>query len=76
MWILTFTRWSQYYLRGRAMTDRKLEQLSRDARELAMLRPMNEWRSMDAGNQGELAAFLDQVDELLTSNDESKSGDQ
>ena len=65
MWVLTFTRWGQYYLRRRGMTDRELEELSRDARELAMVRPMEEWRSMGAGKQGELAAFLDQVEELL-----------
>jgi hypothetical protein len=70
MWILTFTRWGQYYLRGRSMTDRELDELSRGARELAMVRPMDEWRSEGAGKQGELAAFLDQVEELLASNDE------
>lgn len=73
MWILTFTRWGQYYLRGRGMTDRELEELSRDARELAMVRPMHEWRSEGAGKQGEFAAFLDQVEELLASIGVSKS---
>ena len=42
MWILTFTRWAQYYLRGRSMTDCELEALWRDAHELAMIRPMEE----------------------------------
>ncbi|WP_185734286.1 VPA1262 family protein [Burkholderia stagnalis] len=72
MWILAFTRWGQYYLRGRGMTDRELEELSEDARELAMVRQMGEWRSEGAGKQGELAAFLDQVEGLLASSDESK----
>jgi hypothetical protein len=76
MWILTFTRWSQYYLRGRGMTDPELERLSRATRELAMIRPMNEWRSMGVGQQGQLAAFLNQVEELLVSNDESESESQ
>jgi len=76
IWILTFTRWVQYYLRGRGMTDFELEELSRGTRELAMVRPMNEWRSKDMGKQGELAAFLDQVEELLASSDESKSESQ
>jgi len=66
MWILTFTQWGQYYLRGCGMTDSALEKLSRDARELAMVRPMDEWRSEGTGKQGELAAFLNQVEELLT----------
>lgn len=69
MWILAFTRWAQYYLRGRSMSDHEIEELSRDARALAMVRPMIEWRSESAGEQGELAAFLDQVEELLASND-------
>ena len=48
MWILTFTRWGQYYLCGRDMTDREPDELSRSACELAMVRPMNEWRSKNA----------------------------
>jgi hypothetical protein len=76
MWILTFTRWSQYYLRGRGMTDLELERLSRATRQLAMIRPMNEWRSMGVGGQGQFAAFLNQVEELLVSNDESESESQ
>jgi hypothetical protein len=48
MWILTFTRWGQYYLCGRDMTDREPDELSRSACELAMVRPMNEWRSKSA----------------------------
>lgn len=73
MWILTFTQWGRHYLRGCGITDSELERLSQDARKVAMVRPMIEWRSEDAGKQGELAAFLDHVEELLASNDESKS---
>jgi hypothetical protein len=73
MWLLAFTRWSQYYLRERGMTDRELEELSLSARDLAMVRPMDEWRSTGAGKQGELAAFLDQAEEFLVSSDESES---
>jgi len=65
MWVLTFTRWGQYYLRGRGKTNQELDELSREVRELALARPMNEWRSMGVGTQGELAAFLDQVEGLL-----------
>lgn len=74
MWILTFTRWGEYYLRDRSMTDRELEELSRDARELATVRPMYEWRSKGMGKQGELTAILDQVEELLASSDHSENG--
>lgn len=45
MWILTFARWSEYYLRERGITDNELERLSLGTRELAMVRPMDEWRS-------------------------------
>jgi hypothetical protein len=69
MWILTFTRWGQYYLRERSMTDLELEELSQSARNLAMVRPLDEWR-LQGTVRGELAVFLDQVEELLTSSDE------
>ena len=67
LWILAFSKWSEYYLRQRSMMDRELEQLSLDARELAMVRPIVEWRSEVAGKRGQLAAFLDQVEDLLAS---------
>ena len=73
MWILTFTRWGQYYLGERTIANDELEGLSRVARELAMVRPMDEWRSKSTGKQGELAAFLDQVEELLASSAESQN---
>ena len=73
MWILTFARWCQYYLRGRDMNDCEIENLLRDARDLAMVRPMDEWRANGPGKQGELAAFLGQVEELLASSDESEN---
>lgn len=52
------------------MTNRDLEELSSGARKLAMVRPMGEWRSDGTGKPGELAAFLDQAEALLASNDE------
>lgn len=67
MWILAFAKWAQYYLRERSITDSELDQLSREASELAMVRPMVEWRLEGAGKQGQLAAFFDQVDEMLGS---------
>src|SRR3954453_17880274 len=54
MWILTFTRWCRYYSRGSAVTGHELDRLSQDARELAMLRPMNGWRSTGSGTRSEL----------------------
>jgi len=69
MWMLAFTRWAQYYLRQRGMTSGELDNLSREASELAMVRPKAEWRSTGAGEPGQLAAFLDQAEELLISSD-------
>lgn len=71
MWILTFARWAQYYLRERGLANPELEALSRDARELAMIRSMAEWRTEGTGKQGELAAFFDQIEPLMTTIDES-----
>jgi hypothetical protein len=68
MWILSFAKWVQYYLRERNITDLELEQFSWEAGELAMVRPMVDWRALSTGKHGELAGFLDQVDELLTEN--------
>lgn len=73
LWILAFGRWGEFYLGQRDMTNHELERLSQDARGLAMVRPMGEWRSEGAGKPDELVAFLDQVEGLLASNDESKS---
>ena len=64
MWILAFTRWGQHYLRELGVTDHGLDELSRESHELAMVRPIAEWRSDGAGKPGQLAAFLDQAEEL------------
>jgi hypothetical protein len=76
LWILAFSKWGEYYLRQRGMTDNNLDKLSRDARELAIVRPMDEWRSEGAGKRCQLAAFIDQVEELLAASDDSKSNHQ
>ena len=73
LWILAFGKWCEFYMRQRDMTSSDLECLATNARELAMVRPMVEWRSKIAGKQGELTAFLDQVEELLDSSADSNS---
>jgi hypothetical protein len=65
LWILAFGRWGEYHLRLRDMTNHKLEVLSRDAHNLAMVRPMDDWRTDGVGRRYELAAFLEQVEDLL-----------
>ena len=73
LWILAFSKWCEYYLRQRDITSSELECLSTNARELAMVRTMNEWRSDGTGKPGQLAAFLDQVEESLASSNDSES---
>lgn len=71
-WILTFARWSQYYLREPDITDNEVNKLSRLAHEITMFRPMDEWHSNISTQQDELAIFLDEVEELLSSDIEKK----
>lgn len=71
MWILAFARWAEHYMRQRGIPNHELEQLSRDAQEVALVRPMIEWRSEVAGKEGELAAFLNQAEALLALSEES-----
>ncbi|NTV67202.1 MAG: hypothetical protein HGB06_05865 [Chlorobaculum sp.] len=72
MWILAFTRWGVYYLQEHNIVTPELEELSREARNLAMVRPMVEWRcSKVKGSWSELAAFFDQAEELLASSGQS-----
>lgn len=74
LWLLAFFRWAEFYLRQRCSTDGKLDQLSLSARALVAVRPMSEWRIDGAGKLGELAAFLDQVDELFDTSAGQKDG--
>ncbi|OAI10775.1 VPA1262 family protein [Methylomonas methanica] len=70
LWILAFSKWAEYYLHQRGMNDNELERLSRDAQEVAMVRHMDEWCSGGVGKWGELAKFLGQVEELLSSREQ------
>lgn len=65
LWILAFCRWGEYYLRKHTEIDGELIFLSKDARDLAMIKPMEEWRAENIGKQGEIVGFLDQVESLL-----------
>lgn len=76
LWILAFGKWSEFYLREQDMTDQNLEQLSRDARGLAMVRSIEEWQSEGVGIQSELIAFLEQVEGLLSEGGGLKSDPQ
>lgn len=68
MWILAFTEWCRYYQRGHEHSSQDLMKLSRDAHAIAMIRPMEEWRSQIRGKRGELALFFEQAERLLASN--------
>lgn len=66
MWILAFTRWCQYYLIELKQANVELDNLSGDAYDLAMLRPMEEWESEGVGKDRELALFLSQAEDLIS----------
>ena len=61
LWVLTFCRWSEYYLRQCNLTNHQLEQLSANAHDLAMVRPMSEWR---LGTQTPLYGMIERGDFL------------
>ena len=64
MWILSFARWGQYYLQERGIINTQLDDLFQKARDLAMVRSIDEWHSDGPGARGQLAKFLDQVEKL------------
>lgn len=70
MWILAFAQWCRYYQQGQGLCSQDLMELSRDANAIAMIRPMEEWRSQITGKRGELALFFEQAERLLASNDD------
>lgn len=69
LWILAFSRWGEFYVRQRNMTNDDLVQLSCDARELAMIRPMKEWRSKNAVKHNEIIFLLDNAEKYLGTED-------
>lgn len=76
LWILTFCKWSKFYLSAQGKTDQNLERLSSDAHGLAMVRSIKEWQSERVGIRSELIAFLEQAERLLSEGDELKSDPQ
>ncbi|MBA8863598.1 hypothetical protein FHW11_000684 [Pantoea agglomerans] len=75
-WILAFCKWSEFYLNEQGKTDQNLERLSSDAHGLAMVRSIDEWQSEGVGIRGELIAFLDQAEKLLSEGGGLKSEPQ
>lgn len=72
LWILAFSKWVEYHLRQRSIVVPEVELLAHNSRELAMVRPVAEWRSTGTSNHGQLAALLDEVEGLLAQSDEPK----
>lgn len=71
MWILAFTRWIQYYLHQRGITEsNQLEELSQTAHNLSISRSMDEWES-STGQKKSLIDFLNQAEELLQTESQS-----
>lgn len=61
MWILSFTLWGEFHLRGRGAHSHELNELSRDAHDIIVVRPIEEWQLMN----GELVEFFYQAKNLL-----------
>lgn len=74
MWILTFSRWAQFYLLRAGLAEEALEELAKAAHELALRRPLEEWRAALAHRQDGLAASFDQAEELLSGFEASTGG--
>ncbi|WP_419729811.1 VPA1262 family protein [Lichenicola sp.] len=67
MWILSFCKFGQFYLLKSDMADADLNDLSKHAHELAMVRPIDEWRVNGPGRPSDLAAFYEKAEQLLAS---------
>jgi hypothetical protein len=65
MWILAFSQWARYYLRKQSIDEWELDELFNASRDLALIRPLDDWRAAGPGKLGDLAAFYDQAQELL-----------
>ncbi|MEZ2683331.1 VPA1262 family protein [Proteus vulgaris] len=66
LWILSFAKWSEFYLSALGTFDQNLERLSGDAQRLVMVRTKEEWQSEGVGIQSELIEFLEQGERLLS----------
>ncbi len=65
MWVLAFSRWGEFHVGDAGRPDAGLQELSRQARELAMARPIEEWRATRTGKPDDLVAFLDEANDRL-----------
>lgn len=74
LWILTFTRWSEFYLHQCRIADEQLLLLARSAREIAMVRSLDEWKAAEIGKSSGLIACLKQVEALLSKENLQQGG--
>ncbi|MGV8056861.1 MAG: VPA1262 family protein [Smithellaceae bacterium] len=63
MWILAFTKWASHFITTPSGIEPELEQLSNEAGCLALIRPINEWRSQGV-EPGGLVKFIEEVGEI------------
>ena len=61
MWIYAFTKWSAHLLANPSEIEAELEQLSVDARSIALMRPITEWLSDRGVEPAALARFIEEV---------------
>lgn len=64
MWILAFTKWASHFMVKPSGIEAELECLSNEARRLALIRPVTEWKSDQGVDPAGLARFIEEVGEI------------
>jgi hypothetical protein len=64
MWILAFTRWASHFMAKHSGIEAELESISNEARRLALIRPVAEWKSYQGVDPAGLARFIEEVGEI------------
>ena len=64
MWILAFTKWSAHFMLRPSRIEAELERLSDEARRLALIRPVTEWKLDRGVDPAGLARFIEEVGEI------------
>jgi hypothetical protein len=64
MWILAFTKWASHFLSNPTGIEAELERLSNEARCVALIRPVTEWKSDRGVSSAGLARFIEEIGEI------------
>lgn len=64
MWILAFTKWASHFIAMPSGIEAELANLSNEARRLALIRPITEWKSYQGVDPAGLARFIEELEEI------------